>query len=869
MKKSAGELENSSMVVKDEENRKSLELFLKIGLDERTAKNTLANAKVTASLNAVIQEDTWQLERTLGVLYVAGTTFKVLLKFLILLYMWAFTSLVPPLHSISTDTHHAAVTSGCSKAVGNHLYTVSTKFPANALIHRPTLLEYIVSLKIKSPNQLDAAFAFFAGVGPEQFTLSEFEKACGVGVEVSLEDIEADASAIFDENKDAIMEQRYGINVGILYKQVRERKPWADMKAVKDVVDRRLRDLLGERTAADNEKPVKKKEKPAKVEVQVKTTDSSSPPSEEDINPFTIFPRPEENLKEKLEMHLKATGGKVYTRFPPEPNGYLHIGHAKAMFIDFGLAKDRDGCCYLRFDDTNPEAEKKEYIDHIQEIVRWMGWEPFKVTYTSDYFQDLYDLSVELIRRGQAYVDHQVITDEKIAAKIKEYREKKLNSPWRDRPIEESLKLFEDMRQGMIEEGKATLRMKQDMQSDNYNMYDLIAYRIKASFHLNTCNRLEFQSLADVFAVLPTLQYTPHPHAGDKWCIYPSYDYAHCIVDSLENITHSLCTLEFETRRASYYWLLEALDLYKPYVWEYSRLNITNTVMSKRKLNRLVTEKWVDGWDDPRLMTLAGLRRRGISSTAINSFVRGIGITRRGCSHTFLPDSDNSLIRLNRLEYHIREEMNKTAPRTMVVLHPLKVVIMNLEVGQVMHLDAKLWPDANADDPSAFYKLFEYICLRCSSSAAVPFTNIVYIEHSDFRIKDSKDYYGLAPGKSVLLRYAFPIKCTEVIYGDDKETVVELRAEYDPSKRIKPKGVLHWVAQPSPGIEPLKVECRLFDKLFLSENPAELDDWLGDLNPSSKEVIPDAYAVPTLASAVLGDKFQFERLGKLGPPYAT
>ncbi|XP_058087437.1 glutamine--tRNA ligase isoform X3 [Magnolia sinica] len=620
------------------------------------------------------------------------------------------------------------------------------------------------------------------------------------------------------------MEQRYGINAGNLYKQIRERQPWADMKSVKEVVTRKLHELLGERTAADDQKPVKKKEKPVKVEVQVNAVDAPSvPPSEEELNPFSIFPQPEENIKvhteiffsngtiwrpyntkEKLERHLNATGAKVYTRFPPEPNGYLHIGHAKAMFIDFGLAKERGGCCYLRFDDTNPEAEKKEYIDHIQEIVQWMGWEPFKVTYTSDYFQDLYDLSVELIRRGHAYVDHQ------LPEEIKEYREKKLNSPWRDRPIEESLKLFDDMRRGMIEEGKATLRMKQDMQSDNFNMYDLIAYRIK---------------------------YTPHPHAGDKWCIYPSYDYSHCIVDSLENITHSLCTLEFETRRASYYWLLEALDLYKPYVWEYSRLNVTNTVMSKRKLNRLVTEKWVDGWDDPRLMTLAGLRRRGVTSTAINTFIRGIGITR----------SDNSLIRLDRLEYHIREEMNRTAPRTMVVLHPLKVVITNLEVGSVMHLDAKKWPDAHADDASAFYK--------------VPFTNVVYIECSDFRTKDSKDYYGLAPGKSVLLRYAFPIKCTEVVYGDDKETVVEIRAEYDPSKKTKPKGVLHWVAQPSPAVEPLKVEVRLFDKLFLSENPAELDDWLADLNPHSKEVIPEAYAAPTLANAVMGDKFQFERLG--------
>ncbi|KAK3220986.1 hypothetical protein Dsin_014956 [Dipteronia sinensis] len=746
--------------VKDEKSEKCLELFLKIGLDERTAKNTIANNKVTTNLTAVI--------------------------------------------------HEAVVTDGCDRRIGNLLYTVATKYPANALLHRPALLKYIVSSKIKTPAQLEAAFSFFASTGSEDFKLDEFEEVCGVGVEVSTEDIERTVKEVFEENKNSILELRYRTNVGDLFANVRKRLPWADPKIVK--------------IAADNEKPTKKKEKkdkPAKAEEKNIADDALGQPSEEDLNPFLIFPRPEDNIqvhtevpfsdgsvlrccntKEMLEKHLKVTGGKVYSRFPPEPNGYLHIGHAKAMFVDFGLAKERGGCCYLRYDDTNPEAEKKEYIDHIEEIVQWMGWEPFKITYTSDYFQDLYELAVELIRRGHAYVDHQTPEE------IKEYREKKMNSPWRDRPAAESLKLFEDMRSGLIEEGKATLRMKQDMQSDNFNMYDLIAYRIK---------------------------FTPHPHAGNKWCIYPSYDYAHCIVDSIENITHSLCTLEFETRRASYYWLLHALGLYQPYVWEYSRLNISNTVMSKRKLNLLVTNKYVDGWDDPRLMTLAGLRRRGVSSTSINAFVRGIGITRSDCS----------LIRLDRLEYHIREELNKTAPRTMVVLNPLKVVITNMESSSIMHLDAKRWPDAQTDE--AFYK--------------VPFSNVIYIEHSDFRKNDSKDYYGLAPGKSVLLRYAFPIKCTDIIFADDNETILEIRAEYDPSKKTKPKGVLHWVAEPFPGVAPLKVEVRLFDRLFNSENPAELDDWLADLNPKSKELIHNAYTEPSLRDAAVGDRFQFERLG--------
>ncbi|KAG4202205.1 hypothetical protein ERO13_A05G321600v2 [Gossypium hirsutum] len=763
------------MVVKGEESDRILELFLKIGLDERTARNTIANNKVTANLTAVV--------------------------------------------------HEAALANGCDRAIGNLLYTVATKYPANALVHRPKLLEYVVSSKIKTPAQLEAAFSFLSNVASEEFKRNEFEEACGVGVEVSLEELTQTVNEIFEEYKAVILERRYRTNVGELFGSIRKKHPWADPKMAKQLVDAKMYELLGERTAADDEKPSKKKEKkekPAKVEKAV-VDETPAQPSEEELNPFSIFPAPEDNIKvhtevsfsngsvlrcyntrERLDNHLKVTVGRVFTRFPPEPNGYLHIGHAKAMFVDFGLAKERGGCCYLRYDDTNPEAEKKEYINHIEEIVQWMGWEPFKITYTSDYFQELYELAVELIRRGHAYVDHQTPEE------IKEYREKKMNSPWRDRPIAESLKLFDDMKRGLIEEGKATLRMKQDMQSDNFNMYDLIAYRIK---------------------------FTPHPHAGDQWCIYPSYDYAHCIVDSLENITHSLCTLEFETRRASYYWLLHVLDLYQPYVWEYSRLNVTNTVMSKRKLNYIVTNKYVDGWDDPRLMTLAGLRRRGVTSTAINSFVRGIGITRSDCS----------MIRLDRLEYHIREELNKTAPRVLVVLHPLKVVITNLESGSVLDLDAKKWPDARTDDTSAFYK--------------VPFSNVVYIERSDFRMKDSKDYYGLAPGKSALLRYAFPIKCTDVILADDKETVLEIRAEYDPSKKSKPKGVLHWVAEPSPGSDPLKIEVRLFDKLFNSENPAELDNWLTDLSPNSKVVVPNAYAVPSLGKAAVGDTFQFERLG--------
>ncbi|KAK8691515.1 hypothetical protein V6N13_075025 [Hibiscus sabdariffa] len=382
------------MVVKGEESDKILELFLKIGLDERTARNTIANNKVSG------------LESSLPGLVTANLTAVI---------------------------HEAALADGCDRTIGNLLYTVATKYPANALVHRPKLLEYLVSSKIKTPAQLEASFSFLSNVASEDFKLKEFEEACGVGVEVSLEEIKQTVNEIFEENKAVILERRYRTNVGELLGSIRKKHSWADPKI-------------------------------AKVHTEVFFSNGSV---------LRCC-----NTRERLDNHLKVTGGRVFTRFPPEPNGYLHIGHAKAMFVDFGLTKERGGCCYLRYDDTNPETEKKEYITHIEEIVQWMGREPFKITYTSDYFQDLYELAVELIRRGHAYVDHQTPEE------IKEYREKKMNSPWRDRPISESLKLFDDMKRGLIEEGKATLRMKQDMQSDNFNMFDLIAYRIMASVYL-------------------------------------------------------------------------------------------------------------------------------------------------------------------------------------------------------------------------------------------------------------------------------------------------------------------------------------------------------------------------------------------------
>uniref|UniRef100_A0A7S0NAU1 glutamine--tRNA ligase n=1 Tax=Pyramimonas obovata TaxID=1411642 RepID=A0A7S0NAU1_9CHLO len=699
----------------------------------------------------------------------------------------------------------------CESTAGKLVYFAATKFPGNALSHRPFLLKYIIDGKLKSDPMVLGALDYLGKLGSEPVNVDAFEAAGGVGQETTPEQIKEAVTAVIEAKRDELLEQRYRLNIGLLLADVRKQYPFGDMKLAKDELEKAQLALLGPKTEADMAKPAKKKapkeEKPKEAK---KAPEPEGPPPD----PYKIFPAPDENNKvhteihfsdgdiwrpantpAKLEEHLKATGGKVWTRFPPEPNGYLHIGHAKAMNVDFGFAKEYGGVCYLRYDDTNPAAESMEYIDHIQEIVKWMGWEPWKITYSSDYFQELYDFAVELIRKDKAYVDHQ--TKEEIVAS----RETHTDSPWRNRPIEESLRLFEEMRDGKWEEGKATLRMKMDMKNANFNMYDLIAYRIK---------------------------HMPHPHAGDKWCIYPSYDYTHCIVDALENITHSLCTLEFESRRASYYWLLQCLDTYLPYVWEYARLNITNTVLSKRKLNALVTDKHVHGWDDPRLLTLSGLRRRGAPSAAINTFCASVGITR-----------NENMVGMHLLEHFIREDLNKNAPRTMLVAHPLKMTLVNHpgDKVEVLETEPPIGPK---------YK--------------VPFGRTVYIEKSDFREEDSKDYYGLAPGKTVMLRWAYPVKCLEVV-KDAAGEVVELKCEYDTQKSVKPKGVIHWVGEPAPGVAPVQAELRLYGKLFKSEDVNACESWLEDLNPESLVVVRGALVTAQLAEAPVRSTFQAERVG--------
>ena len=504
-------------------------------------------------------------------------------------------------------------------------------------------------------------------------------------------------------------------------------------------------------------------------------------------------------------------GGRVVTRFPPEPNGYLHIGHAKAISIDFGLAREFGGTCHLRFDDTNPAKEEVEYVESIQEDIRWLGYDwQDHLYFASDYFGRLYEWAEELIRRGLAYVDDLSAED------IRRYRgtltEPGRNSPHRDRSVEENLDLFRRMRAGEFPDGARVLRAKIDMASPNMNLRDPTLYRIR---HL------------------------AHHRTHDRWCIYPMYDYAHPLSDSIERITHSLCTLEYEDHRPLYDWLCEALGVYHPQQIEFARLNLAYTVMSKRRLLRLVQDGHVGGWDDPRMPTLAGYRRRGVTPEAIRDFCERVGVAKA-----------NSLVDPALLDHCVREDLNRRAPRVMAVLRPVRLVIENYPEGQVEELEAV----NNPEDPSM-------------GTRKVPFSRVLWIERDDVREVPPPKYFRLFPGNEVRLRYAYIVRCTGVVKDPSTGEIVEVRCTYDPASRggqavegRRVKGTIHWVSAP----HAVTAEARLYDRLFTHPTPAdEADgrDFTALLNPASMEIVPDAWVEPSLAGAPPGSRFQFERLG--------
>lgn len=535
------------------------------------------------------------------------------------------------------------------------------------------------------------------------------------------------------------------------------------------------------------------------------TTDNQNP------NPSEQQERQKNFVEQIVEADLAANTheGRVHTRFPPEPNGYLHIGHAKSICLNFGIAQNYKGKCNLRFDDTNPAKEDIEYVESIKEDVQWLGFQWDNIYFASDYFEQLYDLAVQLIKAGKAYVCS--LSPEE----TREYRggwdSVGKDSPYRDRDIQENLSLFERMKAGEFADGEHTLRAKIDMASPNMNMRDPAMYRIK---HIH------------------------HHRTGDQWCIYPMYDFAHGISDSIENITHSICTLEFEHHRPLYDWFLDELDIFRSRQYEFARLNITHAIMSKRRLLELVENKHVQGWDDPRMPTISGLRRRGYTPQAIREFCTRIGVTKQNSTHD-----------ISWLEDSLRAQLNKEVQRRAAVIRPLKVVIENFPEGHVEFMEAV----NNPEDPSF-------------GTRQVPFTRELYIEQSDFMEDPPKKFFRLGPGREVRLRYGFFITCQEVIKDGDGN-IIELRCTYDPETRggqapdgRKVKGTIHWVSAE----HAVEAEVRLYDHLFQTPNPSDVEEgqsYLDNLNPHSLEVLKDCKLESSLAEAQPGERFQFERLG--------
>ncbi|XP_041130173.1 glutamine--tRNA ligase-like [Polyodon spathula] len=737
-------------------------LFISIGLSEQKAKETLKNEALSAALTEAVT----QAQGVLG--------------------------------------------AGVDKGTGTLLYNLASKLKDQKRLG--FLTGYIAHKKISTDLQLNAALDYVKSHPVDPISTEEFEWQCGVGVVVSPEQIEDTVEAIISKHKELLLKERYRFNMGLLMGEARNQLKWADGKIIKNEVDMQVLHLLGPKTEADLEKKAKAPKQKAAVENEkveeavegdVKLEGKSL--MEQLRGEAMKFHKPGENYKTEgyvvtpntmtlLQEHLELTGGQVRTRFPPEPNGILHIGHAKAINFNFGYAKANNGICFLRYDDTNPEKEEEKYFTGIRDMVEWLGYKPYAVTHASDNFQQLYDWAVELIRRGHAYVCHQRVEE------IKGHNPPP--SPWRDRPTEESLLLFEGMRKGKFMEGEATLRMKLVMEDGKM---DPVAYRIK---------------------------YTPHHRTGDTWCIYPTYDYTHCLCDSIEHITHSLCTKEFQARRSSYFWLCNALDVYCPVQWEYGRLNLTYTVVSKRKIVKLVETGAVRDWDDPRLFTLTALRRRGFPAEAINNFCARVGVT--VAQTTMEP---------HLLEACVREVLNDSAPRVMAVLEPLRVTINNFPAPQQMEVKV---PDFPADESRG--------------SHSVHFSSTVFIEQADFREVTEKGYKRLTPDQPVGLRHAGYVISVQKVIKDPSGKVVELQVSCARADaREKPKAFIQWVSNP------LRCEVRLYERLFLHKNPEDPSEvpggFLSDINPNSLQLIEDAMVDRSVAGAKVFDQFQFERVG--------
>lgn len=714
--------------------------------------------------------------------------------------------------------------------IGILLYQVATKIKPQIMDHLCLMVQYILDRKLDNTLRVDTALAYLLAHGQKKssaINTEEFERECGVGIIVTPEEIEHHVQQQVNKYRDVLLDQRYRFNTFKIMQDLKDQLKWADGKSVKAAIDVEIFDLLGPKTEADL-KPLPKSEKKKEIKMKNNENDSNDKSKQNshqneyiDLNTNQLtdgahtiaelmqtrvhFHAPGENYKTDgyivtdntenlLQNHLKVTGGRVQTRFPPEPNGILHIGHAKAININFGYASAKNGVCYLRYDDTNPEKEEEKFFVAIREMVEWLGYKPYKITHSSDYFQQLYEWAKKLISKGLAYVCHQT-SDE-----MKGFNPKP--SQWRERPIEESLQLFEDMKNGKIDEGAATLRLKLTLEEGKV---DPVAYRIK---------------------------FIAHHRTGDQWCIYPTYDYTHCLCDSLENITHSMCTKEFQSRRSSYYWLCNALDVYCPVQWEYGRLNMNYALVSKRKIAKLIEERIVNDWDDPRLFTLTALRRRGFPPEAINNFCAQMGVT--GAQMSIDPSA---------LEATVRDYLNLNAPRRLVVLEPLKVVLENFPYTDAIELEVPDFPQ----NPN-------------SGKHRITLDRILYIEQTDFKLEPEKGYRRLSPSQSVGLRHTgLVITLKEVIREPTSNSILELRCICESAEKAeKPKAFIQWVSNP------IEIEVRLFELLFKHKHPEDCNEvpggYLSDINPHSKSVLT-SYADQSLSHAKVYQKFQFERIG--------
>lgn len=671
-------------------------------------------------------------------------------------------------------------------------HNLASQIKGNELPNQELIVSSILDGSLKTALQVDAAYKYVKEEG-EKASVEGLKENAGVGIVITEDQVRSRVIKYIEDNKEVILKERYKLVPGIFatVKNLPELK-WAEPRYFKPIIDQEILKVLGpkdERDIVKKEKKKKKETKSSSTKVEKTSGSERTMFNEGFLGDLHKVGENPQAYPELMAEHLRATGGKVRTRFPPEPNGYLHIGHSKAIMVNFGYAKYHNGVCYLRFDDTNPEAEAPEYFESIKRMASWLGFEPWKITYSSDYFDKLYDLAEVLIKNGKAYVCHCTAEEIKRGRGIKEDGTpggERVACVHRDRPIEENLEEFRKMRDGVYKPGEAILRMKQDLSSPSPQMWDLIAYRV-----LNA----------------------PHPRTGDKWKIYPTYDFTHCLVDSFENITHSLCTTEFYLSRESYEWLCDQVHVFRPAQREYGRLNITGTVLSKRKIAKLVNEGIVRGWNDPRLFTLEAIRRRGVPPGAILSFINTLGVT-----------TSTTNIQVVRFESAIRKYLEDTTARLMFVLDPVEVVVDNLPEDYEEMVTIPYRPGTP-----------EF------GDRTVPFTKKFFIERSDFsEVADDKEFFRLTPTQPVgLIKVPYTVSFQSVDRDSDGKIVrIHVKYDNDQAKAKKPKAYIQWVPFSAKHNSPVTIsETRVYNQLFNSENPSSHPEgYLNDINPESEIV---------------------------------